>query len=67
MKIALIFLSILFMIFGILLLVFSLAVPNWYIKNWKKLINHNPPNKLQEYTITVGTIILIFGIILLIM
>ena len=66
MKLLLILLSLLFIIFGIILLIFALAIPHWYKDNWKKLIHNNPSPKLLEYTIIIGSISLVFGLVLLI-
>tara|TARA_B100000686_G_C15981241_1_gene567537 strand:+ start:153 stop:539 length:387 start_codon:yes stop_codon:yes gene_type:complete len=66
MQIFLILFSILLILFGITLLVFALAVPNWYKKTWKSIINNDIPEDLLAFTITIGAISLIFGLIIVI-
>ena len=67
MKLLFILLSLLALIFGIALLLFSLAIQDWYKENWKKFINKNPTPKLIENTIIVGSICAIFGLLILIL
>ena len=66
MKLLFILLSLLALIFGIALLLFSLVFQDWYKENWKKLINKNPTPKLVENTIIIGSICAVFGLIILI-
>ena len=66
MQIFLVLFSILLILFGITLLVFALAVPNWYKKTWKSIINNDAPEDLLAFTITIGAISLVFGLIIII-
>jgi len=67
MKLLFILLSLLSIIFGIVLLLFSLTFQDWYKENWKKLVNKNPSPKLIENTIIVGSICAVFGLLILIL
>ena len=67
MKLLLILLSLSCIIFGIVFLIFSLAFPDWYRQEWKKLINKNESQRLVENTIIVGSICIVFGLLILIL
>ena len=66
MKLLFILLSLFSIIFGVVLLLFSLAIQDWYKENWKKLVNKNPTPKLIENTIIIGSICIVFGLLILI-
>lgn len=67
MKLLLILLSLSCIIFGIVFLIFSLAFPDWYRQEWKKLIDKNETKRLVENTIIVSSICIVFGLVILIL
>jgi hypothetical protein len=59
--------SVIFLIFGITLLVFSIGYSRWYKKTWHDKINMNVPKDLIHTTNIIGAISLSLGCILVIL